>query len=175
MSTTGVFRCLGLAVYPKVDQGQLTEVVAVTDQKNVRFTSGYVGDKTTQLPSDECSAIIDLPEVVVRCWANRDKTALDAVDIRSKHSAPFRVDVSLRNIPPVNETVNQKYLDIFSREGVKGAYDALKANPADFPMVPLAAFNASGLNCRIPSAHGLVNFRQEIFYRVEMPYGCGEL
>jgi hypothetical protein len=102
MSTIGVFRCLGLTVYPKVSQGQLTEVVVVTDQQNVKFTSGYVGDNSAKR-TDAASETVDLDQVMIRCWANKDKTALEEVDIRSKHSAPFKVDVSLKNSPPVNE------------------------------------------------------------------------
>jgi hypothetical protein len=65
--------------------------------------------------------------------------------------------------------MNWKYLDIFRREGVKGAYDALKANPSDHPMVPLDACKASGLNYSLFPDKGLVNFREEIAYKQKAP------
>lgn len=177
MTTIGAFHCLNLITfYPKEYLRQLTEVVVETDQKNVQFSSGYVGDNSEKDLAADFTDKVDIPDMVAKCWTNEDKTVLKAVAIFSKHRAPFEVIVKLKNIPPVDEAINRKYLDALSEpDGILRVFDLLKKHPDEHPMVAAAdVVNRFGYPRIIPE-RGLVNLRREVEYRVELPFGCGNL
>ena len=176
MTSIGSFHCLNfLTVFPKLDQGwQLTEVTVVTDQKDVRFSSGYVGDKSAKDCAEDYSEKIDIPEMLVKCWFNEDKTVLREVVVLSKHTAPFEVAVKLKNIPSVNEVLNRKYMDTLRREGLERTYQLLQANRGEHPMIPIDEISQIFGHFGIPPQNGLINLRKEVVYRQELPdrYEC---
>ena len=177
MTTIGAFHCLDLIIfYPKEYERQLTEVAVETYQKDVQFSSGYVGDNSEKDLATDFTDKVDIPEMVAKCWTNEDKTVLKAVAVFSKHKVPFEVVVKLKNIPPADEALNRKYLDVLDgSEGLKHTYNLLKQNPGECPMVPVAEVIERFGYSRILPQKDLVDLRREINYRVEMPYGCGSL
>jgi hypothetical protein len=177
MSTIGVFRCHNLLeLYPNVSDEQLVQVTAVTDQKDVKFSSGYLGDNSERDLATDFTDTVDIPEMLVKCWTNEDKTVLREVAIFSKHTAPFAAIMKQMNIPPFKEALNRKYLDVLDgSEGLQHTYELLKQNPGEYPMVPVAEVIKRFGYSRILPQNDLVDLRREINYRVELPYGCGTI
>jgi hypothetical protein len=160
-----------VSFYPKYNTDwQLTEVVVETHQKNVRFITGYSGDKSPEELAKDFTDKVDIPEMTAKCWTNEDKTVLKAVAVFSKHKAPFNVVVKLKNIPPPNIALNRKYLDLLDGpEGLQRAYDLLKQNRGEYPMVLVAEVTKRFGSFRSCPENGLVNLREEIIYRIERP------
>jgi len=169
MSTTAIFRC-GVHFYSQVNQdNQLTQVVVRSPYQNVKFTSGYVNGATKNSRADESAETVDLPQLMIRCWTNQDKTVLEAVDIQSKQKAPFEVVVTQKNTPPIDKKVNERYLDIFRKEMAHGFHAAsaeLKKNPTEFPMIPYEQLESVGYKCKL-SSNDPVDFRAEVAYAKE--------
>jgi len=180
MSTIGVYHCLNFMIsfYPKFDTNwQLTEVVVETHQKNVRFISGYSGDKSPEDLANDFTEKVDIPEMVAKCWTNEDKTVLKAVAVFSKHKAPFEVVVKLKNSPPPDSALNRKYLEMLAGSKAKGlqlAHDLLTQNPGEYPMVPVNDVITCFGSSIIGPENGLVNLREEICYRFEQSKGSRE-
>jgi hypothetical protein len=177
MTTIGAFRSLDLVTfYPKEYERQLTEVVVETYQKDVQFSSGYAGDNSEKDLATDFTDKLDIPEMVAKCWTNEDRTVLKAVAVFSKHRVPFDVIVRFKHIPPADEALNRKYLDVLDgSEGLQHTYELLKQNPGECPMVPADEVLKRFGYCRILPQNDLVDLRREINYRFEMPFGCGTI
>jgi len=172
MTTGKVSYCLGsmVAFYPKSDTNwQLIEVAVKTYQKNVRFISGYLGGNSPEESANDFTAMVDTDEMMAKCWTNEDKTVLKAVAVFSKHKAPFEVVVKMKNTPPIDNDLTQKYLKLLDEEnGLQRAYSLLTQSPKEYPMVPVAEMIQRFRYSATGSENGLVNLRQEIIYRWEM-------
>jgi len=134
----------------------------VSSQEGCKLITGHVGDESEKdLPTDFTDSI-ETPELLVKCWTNEDKTVLKAVAVFSKYRTP----------PPLNEALNQKYLNVLDQpNGLQLAYDLLKENPRDNPLVPYAVVTKRVGGERAWIYDGLVDLRRELKYRVKTPLG----
>lgn len=177
MTSIGYFPCLNLITFsPKQNEGQLTEVVVETYQKDVQFSSGYAGDNSEKDLATDFTDKVDIPQMVAKCWTNEDKTVLKAVAVFSKHKVRFDVVVRFKNLSPVDEALNRKYLDVLAgSEGLQRTHELLKKNPGEHPMVPAdEVFKRFGYSMVLPK-NDLINLRIEIIHRFELPFGCGTI
>jgi len=148
---------------------QLERATVKMHQKDISVSSGYVGDNTEQDRAIDCSERWENRAVVVKYWANQEKTVLKAVAIFSKHAVPYNVTitVTIKNTPPINEAVNQKYLlELKGPESVDRIYTLLQENPNEFPIIPVArVLEALGRTISLVSQDDLVDLRSEVDIR----------
>jgi hypothetical protein len=146
--------------------GQLTGVSVVTRKQDVTVSLGYVGDHTEKDCATDFSEILEFREIVVKSWTNEDKTVLKSVAVFSKYRIPFHLSVEMEGTPPLNESINKKYIEALAGlSPINGTYELLLQNPNEYPMVQEEEIKKIFGHATFPSERGLVDLRKEIAYR----------
>jgi hypothetical protein len=151
-------------------QGQFSGISILTDQRDVTFSLGYVGDQTEKDCAMDFNEIFEFYGVVVKSWTNEDKTVLKAVAVFSKYAVPFNLSVEMKSTPPPG-FINKKYIDALAGlDPLTETYDLLVQNPNEYPMVPEGEITKRLGSIRFPLENGLADLRKEITHRMTTPF-----
>ncbi|HEY5234649.1 MAG TPA: hypothetical protein VIJ14_00605 [Rhabdochlamydiaceae bacterium] len=148
----------------------------MTGQRDVTVSLGYVGDNTEKDRATDFTEILEFREIVVKSWTNEDKTVLKSVAVFSKYGIPFQLTVEMNSKPPLDESINQKYIDALAGLcPIADTYALLVQNPYEYPMVQEVEITKRFGRARITPENGLVDLRREIIHRVQSPFINGKV
>ncbi len=101
-------------IYPYVSlTKQLTKVQVVSEVEGCTLISGVLDSERYT----DFFIKFSTPELIVKIQKDPASSLVKAIMIFSKHQAPFNVTLEIENHPPVDEGVNQKYLEVLNTPG----------------------------------------------------------